>query len=261
MPRTVSKQTSVTDVQSTSSNILSGNIELSTPVITPSQKATKSKKTTKSSTDPVTSTTQSSVVLEEVSKLVPSEQLENVVLETGVDDVVLETGVLTLIEQSQEFFSKLQQMGVLMSSIKTDYRSLEKKWVRDLKVAQKKGSKGKRRAAANAANGGVAAQTRTPSGFVKPTKISDELANFLGKEKGTEMARTAVTRDINAYIRTNKLQDVDNGRKIIPDSKLATLLKLTKDDELTYFNLQKYMSPHFQKNVKVEAAVSAPTTA
>jgi hypothetical protein len=61
------------------------------------------------------------------------------------------------------------------------------------------------------------------------------------------MARTEVTRDINKYIRTNNLQDKKNGRKINPDNKLAALLKLEKNDELTYFNLQRYMSPHFAK--------------
>ena len=69
------------------------------------------------------------------------------------------------------------------------------------------------------------------------------------------MARTEVTRDINKYIRTNNLQDKENGRKIIPDSKLATLLKLNETDELTYFNLQRYMSPHFAKATK-EVVVS-----
>jgi upstream activation factor subunit UAF30 len=69
------------------------------------------------------------------------------------------------------------------------------------------------------------------------------------------MARTEVTRDINKYIRTNKLQDETNGRKINPDSKLAALLKLKKTDELTYFNLQRYMSPHFAKSVKAEVTV------
>ena len=68
------------------------------------------------------------------------------------------------------------------------------------------------------------------------------------------MARTDVTREINTYIRAHKLQDKDNGRKIIPDTKLATLLKLKKTDELTYFNLQKYMSPHFAKAVKAEVS-------
>ena len=65
--------------------------------------------------------------------------------------------------------------------------------------------------------------------------------------RDTEMARTEVTREINAYIREHKLQDKDNGRKIIADKKLTGLLKLKKGDELTYFNLQKYMSPHFAK--------------
>jgi chromatin remodeling complex protein RSC6 len=151
----------------------------------------------------------------------------------------------SLAEQSVEFLAKLQQLGSLISSLKTEYRTLEKKWTREVKTAQKQSSKRKRKAG-----------NRAPSGFVKPTKISDELASFLGKEKGTEMARTDVTREINTYIRAHKLQDKDNGRKIIPDTKLATLLKLKKTDELTYFNLQKYMSPHFAKAVKVETSIS-----
>jgi len=144
-----------------------------------------------------------------------------------------------LAEKSVEFVAKLQQLSVLIASLKAEYKTLEKQWTRDLKTAQKQSSKRKRKAG-----------NRAPSGFVKPTKISDELAVFLGRDKGTEMARTEVTRDINKYIRTHNLQDKENGRKINPDSKLATLLKLKKNDELTYFNLQRYMSPHFAKASK-----------
>jgi upstream activation factor subunit UAF30 len=148
-----------------------------------------------------------------------------------------------LAEQSVEFLAKLQQLSVMISTLKSEYRALEKKWSREVKTAQKVSSKRKRKAG-----------NRAPSGFVKPTKISDELASFLGKEKGTEMARTEVTRDINKYIRTNNLQDKENGRKINPDTKLAALLKLKKTDELTYFNLQRYMSPHFAKATKEATA-------
>ena len=98
---------------------------------------------------------------------------------------------------------------------------------------------------------------RAPSGFVKPTLISNELAVFLNKERGTEMARTAVTREINAYIRAHSLQDPKNGRRILPDTKLRKLLKVGKSDELTYFNLQRYMSPHFAKSAKAKAAAAA----
>ena len=142
-------------------------------------------------------------------------------------------------EKSVEFLAKLQQLGVLISSLKAEYRTLEKQWTRELKSAQKQSSKRKRKAG-----------NRAPSGFVKPTRISDELAKFLEKPSGSEMARTEVTRDINKYIRTHNLQDKENGRKINPDTKLAALLKLKKTDELTYFNLQRYMSPHFAKATK-----------
>ena len=142
-------------------------------------------------------------------------------------------------EQSAEFHTKLNQLGNMIASLKSEYRSLEKKWSKELKASQKLNTKRKRKAG-----------NRAPSGFVKPTRISDELASFLGKEKGTQMARTEVTREINTYIRSNTLQDKENGRKINPDTKLATLLKLKKTDELTYFNLQRYMSPHFAKASK-----------
>jgi len=146
--------------------------------------------------------------------------------------------------QSAEFMTKLNQFCSMASALKTEWRSLEKKWSRELKTAQKSCSKKRKRAG-----------NRAPSGFVKPTRISDELASFLGKDKGTEMARTDVTREINMYIRSNNLQDKDNGRKINPDTKLQALLKLATTDELTYFNLQKYMSPHFQKAADAAAAL------
>jgi chromatin remodeling complex protein RSC6 len=234
MPRVKPSTKSTVSEISTSNNLENGiqQLSISEPVVpkTPRVKKTKEAKT-------VIETEKKEEKEEEVLK-VPEIVEENIVLDSGIGAIPT--------EQTIELFSKLQQLSILVSSIKNDYRMLEKKWVRDLKNAQKKGYRVKRNGNAN----------RSPSGFVKPTRISDELADFLGKEKGTEMARTAVTRDINSYIRSNSLQDTSNGRKINADGKLSALLKLKKGDELTYFNLQRYMSPHFYKNVKVDA--SAP---
>ena len=146
---------------------------------------------------------------------------------------------VSLTTQTGDFFQKLQQLGLVISALKSEYKVLEKKWVRELKLSSKSSQKKKRKTG-----------NRAPSGFVKPTKISDELATFLDKPSGFEMARTEVTRDINQYIRTHNLQDKTNGRRIIPDSKLTNLLKIKTGEELTYFNLQRYMSCHFAKSVK-----------
>ena len=82
------------------------------------------------------------------------------------------------------------------------------------------------------------------SRFTTPAKIYDELADFFGVERGTKMARNEITRGINKYIINNNLQDNKNKRNIIPDEKLTMLLKLNPDDELTYFNIQRYLTPH-----------------
>ena len=89
---------------------------------------------------------------------------------------------------------------------------------------------------------------RPPSGFAKPTIISLELCNFLGKPEGTEMARTEVTKFLTQYIAEHKLQDQSNRRKILPDKPLQKLLNANTEDEVTYFNLQKYMKVHFPKS-------------
>jgi len=148
----------------------------------------------------------------------------------------LESSVPGLQMEFTNYLAKIQQAVSLLSTLRQDFRQLERRAVRELKAAEKVSNRRKRRAG-----------NRAPSGFVKPTKISDELASFLGKDSGTEMARTEVTREINAYIRQNDLQDKSNGRQINADDKLSVLLSLKKEDTLTYFNLQRFMSRHFAK--------------
>jgi chromatin remodeling complex protein RSC6 len=88
--------------------------------------------------------------------------------------------------------------------------------------------------------------SRPSSGFTTPQPIHSELANFFGLPIRTEMSRSEVTRKINKYIRENGLQDKDQARKINPDEKLKALLNLDDNTELTYFNLQKHLSPLFK---------------
>ena len=159
--------------------------------------------------------------------------------------VVQEEVAPNLQEQFAGLLAQLTALRSQLTTVTTQVRVLSKRTDRELKAARKLGKKKKRTG------------NRQPSGFVKPTKISNELAAFLGKEKGSEMARTDVTREINKYIRAHNLQDPKNGRHILADTKLKKLLKLKKEDNLTYFNLQKYMSPHFAKASSTASTASS----
>ena len=146
--------------------------------------------------------------------------------------------VSSLSTKLSEFSSKIQQATAILSSMKADYKLLEKTVSRELKTA----SKSKKSKKAPSGN-------RQPSGFVKPSVISDELIKFLGKEPNTMMSRVEVSRGVNEYITANQLKDKVSGRQINPDAKLTELLKIGKDEILTYFNLQKYLKIHFIKAV------------
>ena len=123
------------------------------------------------------------------------------------------------------------QLTLLQNQVKTIERS-SKKYIKQLeRELSKRKVKGNRK----------------PSGFAKPTKISDKLCEFMNKPKGSELARTEVTQHLISYIKENKLQNESNKRIIIPDKHLKTLLGIGDKDELNYFNLQSYMNQHFLK--------------
>jgi len=163
------------------------------------------------------------------------------VVDVPESEVADATSVLDILAA---YGAKVHQHVAEAVQLKNEFKALEKRVQRELKNAQKKASNRKRTSG-----------NRQPSGFIKPTLISPELAAFLGKPEGTELARTAVSKEINQYIRANNLQEPTNGRKINPDAKLSKLLKIGKGEELTYFNLQRYMKHHFVKTEAVAPVV------
>ena len=140
-----------------------------------------------------------------------------------------------------------------------------KSLVTRMKALQKEVAKAtkpsKRRATKSASDDSDSDTPRRPSALQKPVKISDELCTFLGFEVGTEHSRQEVTTTINKYIKDNDLQDPANRRYIkldgsTPATNLKTLLR-EPDQPLTFFNIQRYLKPHYPQKAGAETK-SAP---
>ncbi len=79
----------------------------------------------------------------------------------------------------------------------------------------------------------------TNSKFMQPMKISDDLAQVVGKGP---MPRTQVTKKIWAYIKKHERQDPENRRNIIPDEKLAKVFG--GKQAINMFELTKKVNKH-----------------
>ena len=194
---------------------------------TPAKKVSKPSKTT-------TSKPSKKVVKKEVVQA-PAPVPTPVPVSTPVEESLptIEASMLTVLAS---FTESIKTLTSSLNRLKADFKILEKHVLREAKTMDKVNAKRNK-------NKG----SRAPSGFVKPAAISSELAKLLGVDQGTKMARTDVTKMITSYVKENGLQASDNGRKIVPDAKLKALLNVTDKEEVTYFNLQKFMKHHFVK--------------
>jgi chromatin remodeling complex protein RSC6 len=140
------------------------------------------------------------------------------------------------------------EIGILRdSSTKTKgvkfLRILNKK----LKALKGQVSRIKQRSSAKAVSSNP---NNTNSGFLKPVKISSDMAKFTGWNPEELKSRVEVTKFLCNYIRENNLQNPTDKRQIIPDAKLSKLIKFDSKKEnepLRYYSLQKFLKPHFMK--------------
>jgi len=134
----------------------------------------------------------------------------------------------------EDLGSKLTALASLLKETQVAFKTLTKEYERMKKVISKTERK--------------RANARTnPNGFAKPTKITDVLCNFLGVPSGTEVSRTDVTRKINQYIKEHNLNKPENKRIILPDEKLSVILGVKPAEEVSFFHLQRHLSPLFVK--------------
>ena len=156
--------------------------------------------------------------------------------------------------------SEITKQEELVKSIRlaiSNLKLIKKEYVKEIKVLEKEANK-KKKKDPNAAK-------RLNNGFSKPGPISPELASFMGESSDFQVSRTEVTKFITKYVKENKLTLPDNGRVFTFESKdhkaealkLKKLLKPEDGAEVTWFNLQKYLAPHYPK--KDATTVSATT--
>lgn len=168
--------------------------------------------------------------------------MSNIVIPNEESDKKI-TETCDLFEQFENIIASLSACKIHINGVQQQIKTLEKSVTKQMKSLNKSVTKSKNKG------------NRQPSGFAKPTKVTKELCYFMNKTEGTEIARTEVTRALVAYIKGNNLENKTNSKIIAPDEKLKLLLDIDEKQELTYFNIQKYMNKHFISSKTIEVKV------
>lgn len=146
----------------------------------------------------------------------------------------------------------MDSLATELSAIRAELADLHKehksmmKMLRKMKTAQEDptGEKAKARAANNS--------------FNKFVEITPELREFLALPTDEQISRSQVSKRMNVYVTENNLKHPDNKRIIILDDKLKSLLKPDEGVQVTFQNIQKYLSPHYVKAAPPAADASTP---
>ena len=88
---------------------------------------------------------------------------------------------------------------------------------------------------------------RANNAFLVQRPLTDELCAFMGLKSGEKRSQTEVTKFISGYVKQHNCFDPAFKRRILPNSALAKLLRVTDKEEVTYLNLQSFLKVHFIK--------------
>ena len=151
----------------------------------------------------------------------------------GFDDIV---------EMINDEIKELRASGVKASDVK--FLRTIIKTVKTLKTKANKVMKTKKK---------IKRKSNGNSGFLKPVRISKEMAKFTGWDSEELRSRVDVTKFICSYIKEHDLQNQADRRQIQAerDPKLAKLLNYdakTSEKPLTYYSLQTHLKGHFIKD-------------
>jgi hypothetical protein len=147
----------------------------------------------------------------------------------------------TLQKSIADLQEQLSNLKTAAAAAANALKTIEKQAARVIKKADRR-----KKRKADTTEGGEAKASSCI--FTKPVKITDELCSFLGKPKGTEVSRSAVTKGVLAYAKSHNLMDK---QAIKADAALRKLLTLNEGQELTILNLQKFLRRHYVKPAPV----------
>ena len=146
-------------------------------------------------------------------------------------------------ERIAEVNSSLNEMKVAQDKYRESVKKMNHVYEMMVKKEQKQANKPKKE--------------RKACGFAVAVPVSDIMCEFMEVEKGSLVARTDITKRLNAYIKANGLENPENRQQILPDERLRKILGVasgTADVVITHFNIQKYINGHFLKRTVGETS-------
>jgi|Laugrespbdmm15sd_2_1035082.scaffolds.fasta_scaffold19187_3 chromatin remodeling complex protein RSC6 len=165
-------------------------------------------------------------------------------MESSSDKIVVPAHMKKMAERIAEVNSAFNDLKLAQDNYQKSVKKLNITFESQLKKEQKHANKPKKE--------------RKACGFAVAVAVSDAMCEFMEVEKGSLIARTDITKKLNAYIKANTLENPENRQQILPDEKLWKILgEDAKGANITHFTIQKYINGHFIKKASVTESVVA----
>jgi chromatin remodeling complex protein RSC6 len=165
-------------------------------------------------------------------------------MESSSDKIVVPAHMKKMAERIAEVNAAFNDLKLAQDNYQKSVKKLNITFESQLKKEQKHANKPKKE--------------RKACGFAVAVAVSDAMCEFMEVEKGSLIARTDITKKLNAYIKANTLENPENRQQILPDEKLWKILgEDAKGANITHFTIQKYINGHFIKKASVTESVVA----